>query len=106
MIDKKKPGVQARQEINERHKDKYFLTQEKRTFVALFKQPKTMKMVEVETGIDRANVCRYIDVWKERNCIRVAKKGICPITKHRAGFYTTNPALFSAIVEPSNTVKL
>lgn len=33
------------------------------------------------------------------------RKGICPISKHRAGFYTTNPELFP-IVEPSNTVKL
>jgi len=33
------------------------------------------------------------------------QKGICPISTHLAGFYTTNPELFP-IVEPSNTVEL
>ena len=62
-------------------KDTHFQTQMQRVFTALYRQPKTMLMVSIETGI-------------------------CPISKHRAGFYTTNPDLFPAIVEPSNTVKL
>ena len=29
-------------------------------------KPKTMKMVSVETGVDRANICRYVgDGWKK-----------------------------------------
>jgi len=54
----------------------------------------------------RANICRYVADWEKENRICIVRKGICPISKHRAGFYTTNPELFPSIVEPSNTVKL
>jgi hypothetical protein len=96
--------------INSLHKgqgkDKYFQGQTKRIFKALHSQPKTMLMVSIETGILRANICRYVAEWQKQNCIKIIRKGICPISKHRAGFYTTNPALFPTIVVPSNTVKL
>lgn len=87
-------------------KDNHFQAQIKRVFAAFYRQPKTMLMVSIETGILRANICRYVAEWEKQNCIRIVRKGICPISKHRAGFYTTNPELFPAIVEPSNTVKL
>ena len=90
----------------ERGKIKHFEAQMKRVFAALYKQPKTMLMVSIETGILRANICRYVAEWGKENRICIVRKGICPISKHRAGFYTTNPDLFLAIVEPSNTVKL
>ncbi|PRY90853.1 hypothetical protein [Mongoliibacter ruber] len=83
-----------------------FQVQMKRVFAAFYKQPKTMLMVSFETGILRANICRYVAEWEKENCIKVVRKGICLISKHRAGFYTTNPQLFPAIVKPSNTVKL
>ena len=86
-------------------KDKHFQAQMERVFAALDRQPKTMLMVSIETGILRANICRYVAKWKKQNCIKIVRQGICPISKHRAGFYTTNPDLFP-IVEPSNTVKL
>lgn len=80
--------------------------QKERVFAALYRQPGTMLMVSVETGILRANICRYIAEWEKQSCISLIWKGICPISKHRAGFYTTNPELFPAIVEHSNTVKI
>ncbi|MET3730702.1 hypothetical protein [Moheibacter stercoris] len=83
-------------------KGKHFQAQMKRVFVALYRQPKTMLMVSIETGILRANICRYVAEWEKENLICIVRKGICPISKHRAGFYTTNPDLFP-IVEPSNT---
>lgn len=86
-------------------KDTHFQTQMQRVFAALYRQPKTMLAVSVETGILRANLCRYVAEWEKENRICIARKGICPISKHRAGFYTTNPDLFP-IVKPSNTVKL
>jgi len=89
-------------------KDKHFQSQIRRVFAAFYKQPKTMLMVSVETGILRANVCRYVAELQKQNRISIVRKGICPISKHRAGFYTTNyttnPELFPSIVEPSNTV--
>lgn len=87
-------------------KDKKFQVQKKVVFVKLFKETKTMLEVSVETGILRANICRYIAEWKRLGCVKLVKFGICPISKHRAGFYTTNPELFPSIVDPSNTVKL
>ena len=87
-------------------KDKHFQGQTQRVFTAFLRHPKTMLMVSIETGILRANICRYVAEWGKENRICIVRKGICPISKHRAGFYTTNPDLFPAIVEPSNTVKL
>lgn len=78
-----------------------FQAQMKRVFAALYRQPKTMLMVSIETGILRANNCRYVAEWEKENRICIVRKSICPISKHRAGFYTTNPDLFPAIVEPS-----
>ena len=82
-------------------KDRYFQAQAKRVFAAFYRHPKTMLMVSIETGIERANLCRYVAEWEKQNRIKIVRKGICPISKHSAGFYTTNPAF----VEPSNTVK-
>jgi len=53
----------------------------------------TMKMVAVKLGFDRANICRYVATLRKSNSIYFVKWGICEITKHRAGFYTTNPDL-------------
>lgn len=83
-------------------KDNHFYCQTTTVFNTLFKQPKTMLMVSVETGILRANICRYIAEWQKENRVCVVKKGFCPITKHRAGFYTTNPDLFP-ILKPSKS---
>ena len=76
--------------------DKKFQGQKSRVFVALLSRPKTMLMVSVETGILRANICRYVAYWEKQNRVQLIKKGICPISKHGAGFYTTNPELFNA----------
>ena len=86
-------------------KDKHFQAQTQRVFTAFLRHPKTMLAVSIETDILRANICRYVAEWGKENRICIVRKGICPISKHRAGFYTTNPDLFP-IVEPSNTVKL
>lgn len=87
----------------EHNKDTHFATQFRRVFLSLYKEPKTMFMVSVETGIERANICRYVATWRKRKCIRIAKKGICPISKHVAGYYTTNPQLFPTIDNKANT---
>ncbi len=56
--------------------------------------PKTMLQVSIETGILRANICRYNSKFVKQDRMQLVKKGICPISKHRAGFYTTNKELF------------
>lgn len=78
---------------NERSKIKDFQTQMKITFAA-FKVPKTMLMVSVETGILRANICRYIAHWQRSGQIVKLQDGVCPISKCRSGFYSTESKLF------------
>jgi hypothetical protein len=70
----------------EQVKDNYFEAQKETVYVA-FNQPKTMLQVSVETGILRANICRYVRQLEDENKISLAYKGICPISKHKAGFY-------------------
>ncbi|MBU3660718.1 MAG: hypothetical protein FGM14_12640 [Flavobacteriales bacterium] len=54
----------------------------------------TMKQVSVKTDIDRANITRFIGKMKRTKSIYLVRKGICPITKAIAGFYTTNYDLY------------
>jgi hypothetical protein len=70
-------------------KDTKFSTQKQTVFHAFSQHPKTMLMVSLETGILRANVCRFIAKWQKQNRIKLMYKKLCPITKNRAGFYYT-----------------
>lgn len=81
----------------EQGKNKARVAQMKVVFAAFRKQPKTMLMVSIETGILRANICRYVSQWKRSFRISKVKEDFCPISKHRAGFYQVAPDLFSNI---------
>lgn len=71
--------------------NKYFQNQMKIVYNAFNDEvPKTMLQVSYETGIMRANICRYLAKWRKYNQIQLVKFGLCPITKWKAGFYTTN----------------
>lgn len=63
--------------------------QKRRVFKAFAERPKTMLEVARETGIERANICRYIAEFREADTVEVAFKNLCPITNHRANFYQT-----------------
>ena len=76
-------------------KDNHFETQMKRVFEAFKRKPSTMLMVSFETGILRANLCRYIAKWQKSNSIHKLKQGLCKVSKHRAGYYTTDTNLFT-----------
>jgi hypothetical protein len=76
-------------------KDKHFEAQMKRVFAAFKRQPSTMLMVSIETGILRANICRYVAKWQKGNSIHLLKQGLCKVSKHRAGYYTTDTNLFT-----------
>jgi hypothetical protein len=55
----------------------------------------TMLQVSLITGIERANICRYVDKRRKANSIFLVRFGVCPITKHpRVGFYTTDYNLY------------
>jgi len=53
-----------------------------------------MLMISKETGVLRANICRYVSKFRKKDKIKLMYKSICPITKHRAGFYTTDVSKF------------
>lgn len=76
-------------------KDKHFEGQMKRVFAAFKRKPSTMLMVSIETGILRANICRYVAKWQKSNSIHLLKQGLCKVSKHRAGYYTTDTNLFT-----------
>jgi len=77
------------------NKDKHFEAQQIKVFEAFGRQPSTMLMVSIETGILRANICRYVSEWKKSKRIVLLGEGICRISKHRAGYYSTETTLFS-----------
>jgi hypothetical protein len=92
--------------LNHQSKDKHFQAQMKIVFASFYKQPKTMLMVSIETGVMRSNITWFVREWRKLNRIRIVRKGICPISKRgRVQYLTTNPELFPSIVEPSNTEK-
>ena len=79
-----------------------YLTQEQRTFLSFKEYPKTMLQVSREIGIERANICRFVKMFRKRDHVAVVRQGLCPITKFKAGFLTTNPDLFPAVpVQPT-----
>jgi hypothetical protein len=58
---------------------------------AFANRPKTMKMVEVETGIQRTNFTALLNAMYSRNAIYKTYFSRCPISKRNGvGFYTTN----------------
>ena len=74
-----------------------FYTQKQRVYKAFLRQPKTMLQVATETGIERANICRYVAALKQEGNICLMYKSICPISKCRAGYYTTDPYIIDAV---------
>lgn len=66
-----------------------------RVFRCFYEHPKTMLDVSIETGILRANICRYVSHMEDDGRIQIHHKGIDKTTKCRAAYYTTNPELFN-----------
>jgi hypothetical protein len=76
-------------------KGNHFVSQYKTVYQSFKERPKTMLEVSIQTGILRANICRYIATMEEKEQIQVIRKGYCPYTHFMAGFYSTNEALFT-----------
>jgi hypothetical protein len=76
-------------------KDTHFVSQYKTVYQSFSERPKTMLEVSNETGILRANICRYISEMEKKGQIQIIRKGLCPYTHFVAGFYSTDEALFT-----------
>ena len=79
---------------NDEGKDNHFVSQYQTVYQSFKERPKTMLEASLETGILRANICRYIAEMEDKGQIQVIRKELCPFTHFRAGFYSTNEALF------------
>ena len=69
------------------------------TFEALQGKPKTMLEVARLLNIERANVCRYVSRLRKLSKIAVTKKDRCSITRHRAGYLTSDPKKFPPLIQ-------
>ncbi|MDR2824355.1 MAG: hypothetical protein LBB41_04050 [Prevotellaceae bacterium] len=78
-------------------KDNHFASQYKTVYQSFKEHPKTMLQVSIETGILRANICRYTAEMEDKGHIQVIRKGYCPYTHFVAGFYSTDEALFTKL---------
>lgn len=76
------------------NKDTQFLNQLKRTELYFKEFTATRYMAAVDTGINRANICRYIATLKKSNSIAIVKRDKCQISGCTAQYLTTNPELF------------
>ena len=79
----------------------HFLAQKQIVYENLKSYPKTMLQVSRCTGIERANICRHISTLKREKRVQLIRKGLCPISHFRAGFYSTDEALFKNITQLS-----
>lgn len=76
------------------NKDRKIKVQEQIIFEAFKEKPSTMLEVAKKTGIERAYICWSIKHFREENKIGLVKKGLCSISKHRAGYYSADPDIF------------
>ena len=95
MIDKKERPEMLEQirDVNinvGEHKGSYFSNQMLLVFWAFSERPKTMLEVSVETGVRRANICRYVAKWEEDNRIEFIGLALCKVSNWRAGYYQTS----------------
>ena len=68
-----------------------FGTQSQRIYNEFEIAPRTMLQVSRATGIERANICRRVAELRRARAIYPVGRGLCPISKDRATFYTTSP---------------
>jgi hypothetical protein len=73
---------------------KEFQSQKIKVFESLKEKPKTRLQVSFETNILRGNICYFVRDFRNLHKVAVYKKGIDPLTGHKAEYLTTDPDLF------------
>jgi hypothetical protein len=72
-------------------------------YQAFLERPMTMKEADVQTGIMRENICRYVGALLQSGRIAIRKRRRCSITGYpNVKEYTADPDLFPS----SNQLKL
>lgn len=93
-IRQKKAASSATQFPNDKGKDSDFGSQYQIVYQSFKECPKTMLDVSLETGILRANICRYVADMENKGVIQLLYKSEDEHTKFTAGYYTTDKTLF------------
>ncbi len=70
-------------------------SQRRWVFKILKEFPQTTKMIQVNTGIPRENITRYISTLEKGKRITVVKKAPCEITAHLAKYYSSEQKYFT-----------
>lgn len=95
MEEKKKGSPKTTH--SQHDKDNGSETQYQIVYHSFLKHSKTMLDVSLETGILRANICRYVADMEDKGLIQLLYKIYDKHTKRIAGYYTTNKKLFNQI---------
>lgn len=73
----------------------------RRVRASFMERPKTMMGVSIETGVERANITRYVAKMRRQMQIQIHHYGIDPITKASGvQFLTTDESLFVKPIVP------
>ena len=97
MDIKEKAASSATNPMNYGCKDSDFRTQYQIVYQSFAERPKTMLDVFLETGILRANICRYVADMEDKGLIQLLYKKDDRHTRNKAGYYTTDKSLFRAV---------
>lgn len=93
-IRQKKAASSATQFPNYMGKGSDFGSQYQIVYQSFKERPKTMLDVSLETGILRANICRYVADMEDKGLIQLLYKMEDEHTRFTAGYYTTDKDLF------------
>lgn len=75
-------------------KDRKYLTDEQVVKLQFRKHPQTMLMASHATGIERADICRYIAKWRKTDSVVMVYKSKCRISKENGvQYFSTDPEL-------------
>lgn len=97
MREKKKGNPKTAHSLNLHDKDNEYRSQYQTVFQSFKEHPKTMLDVSLETGILRANICRYVADMEDKGLIQLLYKAGDGNTKFTAGYYTTDKELFNQV---------
>lgn len=94
-MSKRKKATITAADPQTRCKDSNYSSQYQIAYQSFKEYPKTMLDVSLETGILRANICRYVADMEDKGLIQLIYKKKDEHTGTTAGYYTTNKGLFN-----------
>lgn len=97
MDKRKKAASTTTHSLNTHDKGNEFRAQYQTVYQSFKEHPKTMLDVSLETGILRANICRYVADMEDKGLIQLLYKTEDEHTKFTAGYYTTDKELFNQV---------